>query len=67
LPLFYPVVFVAETVILIGAATNKRFQRAVNALEGREADKDEIRRLRNAIYGSSSPLKSKMSPAEESD
>lgn len=65
LPLFYPVVFVAETVILIGAATNKRFQRAVNALEGREAEKDEIRRLRNAIYGSSSQLKSKMSPAEE--
>jgi hypothetical protein len=65
LPLFYPVLFAAEAVILIGTATNKRFQRAVNALEGREAEKDEIRRLRNAIYGSRSPLKSKMSPAEE--
>ncbi len=32
LPLFYPVLFAAETIILIGAATNKRFQRAVNAL-----------------------------------
>jgi hypothetical protein len=65
LPLFYPVLFAAEAIILIGAATNKRFQRAVNALEGRDADKDEIRRLRNAIYGSSSQLKNKMSPAEE--
>jgi hypothetical protein len=64
-PLFYPVLFAAETLILIGAATNKRFQRAVDAIEGGEAEKDETRRLRNAIYGSSSPLKTKMSPAEE--
>ena len=44
LPLFYPVLFVAETLILIGAATNKQFQRAVNAIEGSEAEKDETRR-----------------------
>lgn len=65
LPLYFPILFAAEAVILIGAATNSRFQRAVNALEGDEAEKDEIRRLRNAIYGSRSPLKSKMSPAED--
>lgn len=65
LPLFYPVLFAAEAFFLIGAATNRRFQRAVHALEGREAEKDEIRRLRNAIYGSRSPLKAKMSPAED--
>jgi len=65
LPLYYPVLFVVETLILFGAATNKRFQRAVNAIEGREAEKDELRRLRNAIYGSRSAMKAKMSPAEE--
>lgn len=64
-PLFYPVLFAAETAILIATATNKRFQRAVDAIEGGEKEKDEVRRLRNAIYGSQSPLKSKMSPAEE--
>ncbi|MFO1471425.1 MAG: hypothetical protein U1F27_10335 [Turneriella sp.] len=65
LPLFYPILFAAETLILIGAATNKQFQRAVNAIEGSEAEKDETRRLRNAIYGSQSAMKVKMSPAEE--
>lgn len=64
-PLFYPVLFVFEALILIGAATNKRFQRAVDALEGGEKEKEETRRLRNAIYGSQSPMKAKMSPAEE--
>lgn len=63
--LFYPVVFGLETLYLIGAATNKRFQRAVDAIEGGEKEKDETRRLRNAIYGSQSPMKAKMSPAEE--
>lgn len=64
-PLYFPVLFGLEAVYLIAAATNKRFRRAVDALEGSEAEKDEIRRLRNAIYGSRSALKMKMSPAEE--
>jgi len=64
-PLFYPVLFAVEAAIIIGAATNKRFQRAVDALEGGEKEKDEVRRLRNAIYGSQSPMKAKMSPAED--
>ncbi|MBS0618458.1 MAG: hypothetical protein JSR44_09730 [Spirochaetes bacterium] len=64
-PLFYPVLFAVESVLLIGAATNKRFQRAVDALEGGEKEKDEVRRMRNAIYGSNSAMKSKMSPAED--
>lgn len=63
--LWYPVLLVLETLYLVGAATNKRFHRAVDAIEGSEAEKDEVRRLRNAIYGSRSALKSKMSPAEE--
>jgi hypothetical protein len=65
LPLYYPVLFAAEALILIGSATNKRFQQAVRALEGGEAEKDEVRRMRNAVYGSRSALKSKMSPAED--
>ncbi|HRP68750.1 MAG TPA: hypothetical protein PLY93_04400 [Turneriella sp.] len=62
--LWYPVIFILETVYLVGAATNKRFQRAVDAIEGGEKEKDEVRRLRNAIYGSQSPMKSKMSTTE---
>ncbi|MBV6493883.1 MAG: hypothetical protein LDLANPLL_01907 [Turneriella sp.] len=63
--LFYPVLFALEALYLFGAATNKRFQRAVDSIEGGEKEKDETRRLRNAIYGSSSPMKSKMSTAED--
>ncbi len=63
--LWYPVIFVLETLYLIGAATNKRFQRAVDAIEGGEKEKDEVRRMRNAVYGSQSPMKAKMSPAED--
>src|SRR6185436_4688906 len=63
--LWYPVIFGLETLYLVGAATNKRFQRAVDAIEGGEKEKDETRRMRNAIYGSASAMKAKMSPAEE--